>query len=327
MVGQIILCSCGLGAWRLQSGAVNEGRLIREDTRDTHELVGVSMIGRNPDCHIQIVDPGVSRRHAMIRQQDDGFWFFDLGSFNGSYINGVRVTTARKLERNDMVDITGHAFRFDETTDGAATESELLGASTMARVRDVHAILLVTDIQGFSNLSEVLDPSDLAPIIGSWYAQTELIVAQYGATLDKFIGDCAMCYWTDTSIENRIKAIHAAGAMQQACIDTFNTHRHVLEPAGLKFGTGAAIHLGRVAYGGMSAREFTLLGDAVNVTFRVEGLTRTLGEPVLTTAEFLNGWEKGPGYCRSLGQHPVKGRKEPVEVYAIDKMPGLPDAE
>lgn len=306
---------------------MNQGQLIREDTRDTYELVGVSMIGRNPDCHIQIIDPGVSRRHAMIRQQDDGFWFFDLGSFNGSYINGARVTTARKLERNDMVDITGHAFRFDEQADGAPTESELLGASTMARVRDVHAILLVTDIQGFSGLSEVLDPSDLAPIIGSWYAQTELIVAKYGATLDKFIGDCAMCYWTDTSIENRIKAIHAAGAMQQSCIDTYNAHRDVLEKAGLTFATGAAIHMGRVAYGGMSAREFTLLGDAVNVTFRIEALTRTLNEPVLTTAEFLKDWDKGHSYCRPLGQHPVKGRKEPVDVYAIDKMPGLPGTE
>lgn len=303
------------------------GRLIREDTREEHPLEGVVVIGRSPDCNIQIPDPGVSRRHAMIRQQDDGFWYFDLGSFNGSYINGSRVTTAVKLERNDMVDVSGHAFRFDEESDGTSPVSDLLGASTMARVMDLRAILLVTDIQGFSGLSEVLDPSELAPIIGSWYSQTEQIVAKYGATLDKFIGDCAMCYWTDTTIENRIKAIHAAGAMQQACIDTYNTHRHLLEPAGLKFGTGAALHIGRVAYGGMSAREFTLLGDAVNVTFRVEALTRTLGEPVLTTAEFLNGWEKGPGYCRSLGEHPVKGRKEPVHVYAIDKMPGLPGAE
>jgi adenylate cyclase len=306
---------------------VNQGRLIREDTREEHPLEGVVILGRSPDCNLQIPDPGVSRRHAMIRQQDDGFWFFDLGSFNGSYVNGTRVTTAQKLESNDVLDISGHAFRFDEESDGESPVTDLLGASTMARVRDVHAILLVTDIQGFSGLSEVLQPGELAPIIGSWYAQTEQIVAAHGATLDKFIGDCAMCYWTDTSIDNRIRAIHAAGALQQACIDTYEAHRHVLEPAGLKFGTGAAIHTGRVAYGGMSSREFTLLGDAVNVTFRVEALTRTLGEPVLTTAEFLKDWEKGPSYCRSLGAHSVKGRKEPVEVYAIDKMPGLPGAE
>ncbi|MDA7921240.1 FHA domain-containing protein [Verrucomicrobiales bacterium] len=59
------------------------------------DLGAVNMIGRSSECQVQIPDPRVSRRHAMIRKQDGGFYLFDLGSFNGSYLNGSRVTTAR----------------------------------------------------------------------------------------------------------------------------------------------------------------------------------------------------------------------------------------
>ena len=111
--------------------------------------------------------------------------------------------------------------------------------------------------------------------------------------------------------------------MQQSCIDTYEAHRDVLESAGLSFGACAAIHIGRVAYGGMSSREFTLLGDAVNVAFRVEALTRALKEPVLVTDAFLSDWEKGPSYCRPLGPQSIKGRREPVTVHAVDRMPSL----
>ena len=80
--------------------------------------------------------------------------------------------------------------------------------------------------------------------------------------------------------------------MQQSCIDTYEQDRETFDRVGLRFGVGAALHLGRVAHGGMSAREFTLLGDSVNVAFRIEALTRPLREPVI--------------------------------VHAVDKMPSLP---
>ena len=72
--------------------------LHRTETDDTLELGNVSIIGRSPECQVLIEDPRVSRRHAMIRKQDGGFYLFDLGSFNGSYLNGSRVTATRQLK-------------------------------------------------------------------------------------------------------------------------------------------------------------------------------------------------------------------------------------
>jgi adenylate cyclase len=161
----------------------------------------------------------------------------------------------------------------------------------------------------------------LAPIIGSWYSRTESILHRHGATLDKFIGDCVLAYWLDTSPASRLAALKAAHAMLIACDEVQQEHRSVLEPCGLQFGSGAAIHLGPAAYGAFSPREFTLLGDAVNLAFRLESLTRTLGQRVLVSSDLLAGWSAGLSCCRSLGAHPVKGRDQKVEVYCLDHDP------
>lgn len=114
--------------------------------------------------------------------------------------------------------------------------------------------------------------------------------------------------------------------MRRACEDVRNEHRGILEPLGLRFGSGAAVHMGPAAYGAFSSREFTLLGDAVNIVFRLESLTRTLDQHVLVSADVLAGWSAGLACCRSLGQHPVKGRDQMVEVHALARDPSAPAA-
>jgi adenylate cyclase len=287
-------------------------------------LEELSVIGRSRESVVPIPDPRVSRRHAMIRRQDDGFWYFDLGSVNGSLINGRRVTTSQLLASGDLIQIADHCFRFE----GASHRDAMHGGTsisqrTIADVRSRKVILLVSDIQGFTAISEKLTPDQLGPIIGSWYSRTESILNRHGANLDKFIGDCVLAYWLDTSPANRLAALKAAHEMRVACDEVQQEHRAVLETCGLSFGSGAAVHMGPAAYGAFSSREFTLLGDAVNLAFRLEALTRPLNERVLVSSDLFAGWDAGLACCRGLGSHPVKGRKQEVEVYALDRDPEI----
>ncbi len=298
------------------------GRLINQATNEVFSLEPVSILGRSSDSTVQVPDAVVSRRHAMIREQPDGFWYFDLGSFNGSSLNGARVTAARKLTTGDHIEIGTQVYQFHQDGQSATSVEQFLDASTVAQVKSGDTILLVSDIQSYSTLSERLSPDQLAPIIGSWYSRTEEILSQNGAILDKFIGDCVLAYWTDTSTETRIRAFQTAGAMQQSAIDTYDTHKALLDSVGLTFWTGTAIHLGRVAYGGLSSQEFTLIGDAVNLVFRMESLTRSLGHSVVTSADFLREWPDGYRYCTHLGPQQVKGRQAPVDIYALERVPG-----
>ena len=294
------------------------GKLINEASGDVFDLDEVSEIGRSLDSVVVVADPRVSRKHAMIRRQDDGFWFFDLGSINGTYINGRRVTTSQLLMQGDQLRIADHYFRFEGEgqpmePDGEETASDV----TIVDMRSVEAILLVSDIQDFTKLSERLKPDELAPIIGSWYERTERIISEFGANLDKFIGDSVLAYWLDTSPQSRKSALEAADAMQRSCDHVREKHQEILSREGLEFRSGAAIHVGPTAYGAFSSQEFTLLGDAVNVVFRMEALTRELGEKVLVSGDLFEGWEEGRNQCEALGPQSVKGRAQPIDVYGL----------
>jgi adenylate cyclase len=300
-------------------------KLHNDASGEVFELHDLSAIGRSLESTVVVADTRVSRRHALIRRQADGFWYLDLGSVNGSLINGRRVTTSQLLASGDLIQIADHRFRFESgppanRLDGGTS----LTQQTIAEVRSREVILLVSDIQGFTAISEKLNPDQLAPIIGSWYSQTAAILERHGATLDKFIGDCVLGYWLDTSPASRLQALRAAHALRVGCDEVQERHRGVLEPRGLRFGSGAALHLGPAAYGAFSSREFTLLGDAVNLAFRLESLTRVLNQRVLVSADLLAGWSAGLACCRSLGAHAVKGREQKVEVYALVDDPDQP---
>ncbi|MEM7697419.1 MAG: adenylate/guanylate cyclase domain-containing protein [Verrucomicrobiota bacterium] len=292
------------------------GTLRNIETGEQFELTGVTMLGRSEECAVRIGDPRVSRRHAMIRVQERGFYIFDLGSFNGSYLNGSRITAARRLKSGDVLQFADHEFHFEQVGESNAMDGDTLGGSTMALIRSRPVVILVSDIRGFTKLSEVLDPDDLAQIIGSWYAECERIVANGGGTVDKFIGDCVLAYWTEVNPETLNNALNTAAGIKQACA-AINKARADLLGDSNSFSAGFALHTGKVAYGGMSQREFTLVGDPVNLAFRLETLTRELNEDVLVSGDFVRALPQSRSLFRNLGVHKVKGRAQGVEVHAL----------
>ena len=299
-----------------------KGFLENKKTGETGELFAVSMIGRSAECQVLMADPRVSRRHAMIRKQDGGFYLFDLGSFNGSYLNGVRVTAAKKLETGDVLNFADHEYLFrQEESEEPEIDMENLGGSTIALIRHAPVVILVSDIKGFTALSERLEPDVLAQIIGGWYADCEDILGGRGATVDKFIGDCVLAYWTEVSARTQKASLMAAQDLIASCKRIHESRPDVFEGAGAEFSAGLALHVGKVAYGGMSQGESTLVGDPVNLTFRLESLTRKFDRQVLISGDFANEWPEVRPYCESLGNHSVKGREQGVEVLAVNSFP------
>jgi len=282
-----------------------------------HDLAAVSMIGRSPECSIILGDARVSRRHAMIRRQDGAYYLFDLGSFNGSYLNGMRVTAGRPLKPGDVVSFSEHEFVFEQGDHEASpTPIDELGGSTIALIRSSPAIILVSDIKGFTALSEELEPDDLAQVIGGWYSDCELIISREGGTVDKFIGDCVLAYWTKVDRATAAAALRVGEALLLSCGRIYQQHPDIFEKTTRRFEVGVGIHSGKVAHGGMSQGEHTLIGDPVNLTFRLESLTRTLPENLLVSGDFGRCFEDAPARFRSLGVHSLKGRAQGVEVMA-----------
>jgi pSer/pThr/pTyr-binding forkhead associated (FHA) protein len=68
-------------------------------------------VGRHPDNQIQFNDDGLSRKHCVFERRQDGWWVTDLGSRNGTKLNGVRITTA-SMSSGDVVRVGNLEIRF-----------------------------------------------------------------------------------------------------------------------------------------------------------------------------------------------------------------------
>jgi len=73
------------------------------------------VLGRSRECELRVADPNVSRRHAEIRQEDDAYWIFDLGSMNGTLVNGKRVDRER-LDDGDRITLGSTEIVFGRTS-------------------------------------------------------------------------------------------------------------------------------------------------------------------------------------------------------------------
>ena len=70
-------------------------------------------IGRHPDCDVVLNDQEVSRQHAEVRREDADFLIVDLGSLNGTKVNGAGVKAPRQLHDGDTITIGSHTMRFE----------------------------------------------------------------------------------------------------------------------------------------------------------------------------------------------------------------------
>ena len=89
------------------------GSLVTPDGSRVQIALDPITIGRHPDCDIVFNDQEVSRQHAEVRRQDDGFVLVDLDSMNGTKLNGAGVKASRPLEDGDTITIGAHTIRFE----------------------------------------------------------------------------------------------------------------------------------------------------------------------------------------------------------------------
>jgi len=291
---------------------------------EAFELEDFNLIGRSEDATIRLADSGISRQHATIRREGVHYWLVDLGSANGSYVNDVALTTARVLRDGDRLQFGSAILLFDQSDPAQLYESGMTGMKTQVlrrspvTVKSQAVTLLVGDLKGFTNMSSQLTAEQVADLLREWYADCNSIMKQYGASIDKFIGDCVFAYWHGTEADIRTKAVQAAKALRAAEIAATSPTRVLLkEQKNIVLDCRIGLHLGEVAIGAMGKGINTALGDAVNLAFRIEGLTRKVDKPLLVSAAFLDGWEEGSAYFESSGSHEVKGLADLVEVFSL----------
>ncbi|MBC8127931.1 MAG: adenylate/guanylate cyclase domain-containing protein [Gloeobacteraceae cyanobacterium ES-bin-144] len=198
----------------------------------------------------------------------------------------------------------------------AQPEQWLLSSSGVKR----RVVVLFSDVRGFTTRSEEADPGDLVRQLNEYLTAMVEVVFRNGGTLDKFIGDAVMAHWGalgggSYEIDAR-KAIVAAREML-ASLEQLNAKWKTEGKSGFHIGIG--LHLGEVIAGEIGSpnrTEFGVIGDAVNLASRLEGLTKAFSCEVIFSDEVRSaaGIEEG---IIDLGLVQVKGRRTPGRLFAI----------
>lgn len=276
-------------------------------------------IGRTSDNIICLSgSPLVSRQHALVRCHDGyQYQLIDLGSRNGTFVNDQRVVMPMTLADGACIRIARNELIFEETEEdlsGTQFEVTLAGSMVGAGSAIQPVALLVCDIRGFSSMAEKISSDDLAQQLGVWFREAGNLVNKNGGTIDKFIGDAMLAYWS------------GCGGKPVDCVATLRIARDILALAenitwagGQPFRVGVALHYGAVTCGnvGLDAqRDATIIGDAVNTVFRLESVMKELNQLLLLSADFR---EHLPAEERlvDFGERKLKGKQQAVRIFGL----------
>jgi class 3 adenylate cyclase len=239
-------------------------------------VLGCCFLGRAATCQIVLPDTKVSRQHALIQGQDENeFWLIDLGSANGTYLNGRRVAQPCRLSEGDKIDVAGFAFIFHGPKGAAVLSSD--SSTTDATVHEIRPLmcwLLVADIEGSTQLLRKVSSEDAPRITGRWLATCRKLLGAHHGTINKYLGDGFLAYWP--------AGPESPGWVAQSLLAL----KKVQETAEPLF--RVVVHYGKVSVGGpASMGEESLAGNEVNFVFRMEKLAASLGESRLLSEPAL----------------------------------------
>ena len=191
---------------------------------------------------------------------------------------------------------------------------------TTARLGDSalrHLTILFADIRNFTAISEGMQPAETAAFLNSCLSRIGPHIRANNGFVDKYIGDAILALFPGSPSD----AVRAGLAMQAEIQSTNNAN-----PDAIPIALGIGIHAGEVmmcTIGEAERFEVTVISDAVNLTSRLESLTKQLGCTMLASAEIVKQLSPEElSLSRPLGSFAVKGKMESVgiiEIFAADQ--------
>ena len=175
--------------------------------------------------------------------------------------------------------------------------------------------VLFSDVRGFTTISEGLDPRQLTQLMNEYLSPMTHVIHQHRGTIDKYMGDAIMAFW-GAPLADQQHAKHAlqAGMEMIAQLETLQDQFKAKGWPPIKIGVG--LNTGEMTVGNMGSEfrmAYTVMGDAVNLGSRLEGLTKEYGVQIMVS-EFTKAAVPDFVY-RELDCVRVKGKDKPVLIY------------
>lgn len=184
----------------------------------------------------------------------------------------------------------------------------------------LEAVVMFCDLRGFTALSDSANEEDLFDALNGYFDVVVKAVEEMNGDVLKFMGDGILSIFAIPTPADRSLQCHQAVLAAKKVLNdlaTLNDNRAQVSKPSLEIGIG--INSGEVSYGNIGSPgrlDFTVLGGAVNVASRIEGLTKSIGHRVLATAAIA---EANPEYFVACGFHEVRGLARPIELFHLSE--------
>lgn len=193
--------------------------------------------------------------------------------------------------------------------------------------------VLFSDIRNFTSISETLSATELKSMLNDFFTPITGIIFDYNGTIDKYVGDMVMAFW-GAPLDDKDHRLHAVQAALKMLEKVEELKGEFKERGFPEVNIGVGINSGFMNVGDMGStyrRSYTVLGDAVNLASRLEGITKVYGVKLLIgeeTCDHLEGF-----LCRLVDKVQVKGKETSIRIYqplclekdASEELVGLVD--
>jgi adenylate cyclase len=286
----------------------------------------VCRIGRTPDNTIQLPANRVSRNHALVQPgEQSAFVIVDLGSRNGTYVNGSRITSSTPLQNGDVISIAGEELLFIQGEMAEAPETlENSGFAPDATIveRPVSEITVaVADIRGYTKLCQKVGEVRAAEVVHALNTEAGAVLENLNVWGVKYIGDAVMAVWVNHGRAKRFvfRALRAISGLIDIA-DSLQNRFQLDAPIRLR----AALNVGAASIGNMGSKaapDYTAIGDVVNKVFRLEGCAGDLEVDIVLSARVYGVLQQeiDPQNAMIAKSVHLKGYADSELVYTLDK--------
>ncbi len=187
------------------------------------------------------------------------------------------------------------------------------------QARSDELTVMFCDMRGFTSMSERLNPVELQQLLNQVFSELTRLIGANRGTVDKYMGDCVMAFW-GAPVESPLHAqlaVKTALEISQALGRINQAHKAgALGRVGLNIGLGIGLNTGQMYVGDMGSdirRSYTVIGDAVNLGARLEGLSKVYGVNIVAsdaTRLLATGF-----IWQELDRVRVKGRLQALTIY------------
>ncbi|MCJ8331522.1 MAG: adenylate/guanylate cyclase domain-containing protein, partial [Lentisphaeria bacterium] len=260
---------------------------------------------------VSILAKKIARPIIQLTEETDKIKDFDL---SGTLEINSPVYEIQRMAAS--VNSMKNGLRAFEKYVPAELVRELIATGNEARIggERKNISILFADIEGFTSISEKMDPEELLPLISNYLDVIATSVKDHQGTVDKFIGDAVMAFWgAPRDLENHAQKACEAALRSFEAVEALNTNSNT------SLSIRVGIHSGDCVVGNVGSKDrmnYTAVGDTVNLASRLESINKFYQLNCIVSEETKNACDTSMHF-RLIDHITVKGRKTGCNIYQL----------